>query len=162
VNVRLNELTWPNLIHITTPVLRDLPGSYPWWDLFNWYVPIDDETSALFSARNAPLRGELAAEFERRLPPHRAYNPADEARAVHAREGSYRRHRPVGGAGLPRHRRPGRIPGTAPGAPGALGPGHHPAAAALSSGDGGPGSEPTGQGLAASLWPVAPARAPGR
>ncbi len=81
-NVRVNELHWPNCIHIATPVLRDLPRDHPWSDLFNWYVPVDDETSVLYSARCAPIRGELARAFEERLPPHRYYNPADEAEAL--------------------------------------------------------------------------------
>jgi 5,5'-dehydrodivanillate O-demethylase oxygenase subunit len=81
-NVRVNELHWPNCIHIVTPVLRDLPLEHPWSDLYNWYVPVDAETSVLFSARCAPLRGEAARAFAERLPPHRYYNPADEAAAL--------------------------------------------------------------------------------
>jgi 5,5'-dehydrodivanillate O-demethylase oxygenase subunit len=81
-NVRVNELHWPNCIHIATPVLRGLPPKHPWSDLYNWYVPVDDETSVLFSARCAPLRGEAAWAFAERLPPHRYYNPADEAEAL--------------------------------------------------------------------------------
>jgi 5,5'-dehydrodivanillate O-demethylase len=81
-NVRVNELHWPNCIHIATPVLRDLPQEHPWSDLFKWYVPVDDQTSVLFSSRCAPIRGEAAERFLERLPPHQYYNPADEAEAL--------------------------------------------------------------------------------
>jgi 5,5'-dehydrodivanillate O-demethylase len=77
-NLRVNELHWPNCIHIRTPVLTGVADKLPWSDLFNWYTPIDDEHSVLFSARCAPLVGEDARRFEERLPAHRYYNPADE------------------------------------------------------------------------------------
>jgi len=83
-NIRINELHFPNIIHIRTPVLTRVADKLPWSDLINWYVPVDDETSVLFSSRSAPLVGEQAREFEERLPPHRYYNPADQHEALFA------------------------------------------------------------------------------
>jgi 5,5'-dehydrodivanillate O-demethylase oxygenase subunit len=83
-NVRINELHFPNVIHIRTPVLTQVADKVPWSDLINWYVPVDDETSVLFSARSAPLVGEQARQFAERLPPHRYYNPADQHEALFA------------------------------------------------------------------------------
>jgi 5,5'-dehydrodivanillate O-demethylase len=80
-NVRISELHWPNCNHIVTPMLA---GRHPWVDLFNWFVPLDDQTSALFSSRCAPLRGDTAREFESRLEAHLDYNPADEEEALFA------------------------------------------------------------------------------
>jgi 5,5'-dehydrodivanillate O-demethylase oxygenase subunit len=78
-NVRISELLWPNCNHIVTPFVE---GPYPWVDLFNWFVPIDDETSALFSSRCAPLSGDAARQFEESLRPHLQYNPAEEEAAL--------------------------------------------------------------------------------
>jgi 5,5'-dehydrodivanillate O-demethylase len=76
-NARVSEIHFPNCNHIVTPMI---PGAHPWVDLFNWFVPIDDETSALFSSRCAPLRGEAARQFEADLSAHLDYNPiVDEA-----------------------------------------------------------------------------------
>jgi 5,5'-dehydrodivanillate O-demethylase len=83
-NIRINELHFPNVIHIRTPVLTQVADKIPWCDLINWYVPVDDETSVLFSSRSAPLVGEQARQFEERLPPHRYYNPADQHEALFA------------------------------------------------------------------------------
>ena len=83
-NIHINELHFPNIIHIRTPVLTRVADKLPWSDLINWYVPVDDETSVLFSSRSAPLVGEQAREFEERLPPHRYYNPADQHEALFA------------------------------------------------------------------------------
>jgi 5,5'-dehydrodivanillate O-demethylase oxygenase subunit len=83
-NLRINELHFPNVIHIRTPVLTETVNKIPWSDLFNWYTPVDDTHSVLFSSRSAPLLGEDARDFERRLPPHRYYNPADEHDALFA------------------------------------------------------------------------------
>jgi 5,5'-dehydrodivanillate O-demethylase oxygenase subunit len=77
-NTRINELHFPNVIHIRTPVLTETVAQLPWSDLFNWYTPVDDTHSVLFTSRCAPLLGEDAKRFEERLPPHRYYNPADE------------------------------------------------------------------------------------
>ncbi|HEY7065341.1 MAG TPA: Rieske 2Fe-2S domain-containing protein [Chloroflexota bacterium] len=83
-NLRINELHFPNVIHIRTPVLTRVADKLPWSDLINWYVPVDDEMSVLFSSRSAPLVGEAAREFAERLPPHRSYNPADQHDALFA------------------------------------------------------------------------------
>ena len=67
-------------IHIRAPVLTRGGGPTAVAGLVNWYVPVDDETSVLFSARSAPVLARQARRFEERLPPHRYYNPADRAR----------------------------------------------------------------------------------
>jgi 5,5'-dehydrodivanillate O-demethylase oxygenase subunit len=77
-NVRISEIHWPNCNHIVTPPYC-ITGPYPWTDLFNWFVPVDDETSAMFSARCAPLRGEVAQQFADAIAGHLRYDaPADE------------------------------------------------------------------------------------
>jgi 5,5'-dehydrodivanillate O-demethylase len=50
---------------------------FPWSDLFNWFVPIDDEHTGFFTARSAPMRGEFSEEFQSWLSSCDSYNPAD-------------------------------------------------------------------------------------
>jgi 5,5'-dehydrodivanillate O-demethylase len=73
-NVRINEWIWPNTLHVLAPVL---PAPYPWADAFNWYVPIDDETSVRLGVFDMPVVGEAARQFEERRP-REPYNPADD------------------------------------------------------------------------------------
>lgn len=79
-NVRIGEFHLPNCNHIVVPT--QLPGqnrgkALPWTDLFNWFVPVDDEHTAFFSSKSAPIAGEAAAEFETWLDTADPYNPAD-------------------------------------------------------------------------------------
>jgi len=78
-NVRIGEFSWPNCNHIASPMQFKPKGDkkFPWSDLFNWFVPIDDEHTGFFSARSAPVRGELGQEFHDWLSSCDSYNPAD-------------------------------------------------------------------------------------
>ncbi len=75
-NVRISEIAWPNCNHIVTPD-GPHPGKNPWTDVFNTFVPVDDEHTAQFSARCTPLRGEAVREYEEWSASHPRYNPAD-------------------------------------------------------------------------------------
>jgi 5,5'-dehydrodivanillate O-demethylase len=83
-NVRISEVAWPNCNHIPVPI----SGVDVWVDMFNWFVPVDDEHTAFLSSLCAPVRGEAARDFERRLasrwPP---YNPADQGQELFAGRG---------------------------------------------------------------------------
>ena len=79
-NIRINEFHLPNCNHIVVPT--QLPGqnrgkTLPWTDLFNWFVPVDDEQTAFFTTRSAPITGAPAEEFESWLETTTRYNPAD-------------------------------------------------------------------------------------
>ena len=79
-NVRIGEVHLPNCNHVMVPIQP--PGqnrgkALPWTDMFNWFVPVDDEHTAFFSSRSTPINGEAAAEFETWLDQANRYNPAD-------------------------------------------------------------------------------------
>jgi len=79
-NVRISDFSWPNCNHIVVPTPFPLAGEVkmlPWTDIFNWFVPVDDEHTALFTARSSPIRGDVAREFQSRLSSSGKYNPAD-------------------------------------------------------------------------------------
>ena len=75
-NIRISEILWPNCNHIVSPDGPN-PGTNPWTDIFNYFVPVDDEHTAQFSARCAPLTGAAAAEFQKWFEGNPRYNPAD-------------------------------------------------------------------------------------
>ena len=79
-NVCIAEFHLSNCNHVVVPT--QMPGqsrgkTLPWTDLFNWFVPVDDEHTALFTSRSAPIDGEAAEEFETWLDRADRYNPAD-------------------------------------------------------------------------------------
>ena len=76
-NIRISEIAWPNCNHIVTAD-GPHPDKNPWTDVFNTFVPVDDEHTAQFSARCAPLRGEAAREYEEWFASNPRYNPADQ------------------------------------------------------------------------------------
>jgi 5,5'-dehydrodivanillate O-demethylase len=76
-NIRVSEILFPNCNHIVSPD-GPRPNENPWTDIFNFFVPVDDEHTAQFSARCAPLTGDAAIEFEEWLVSNRRYNPADQ------------------------------------------------------------------------------------
>ena len=77
-NVRISEIAWPNCNHIVTPD-GPHPSKSPWTDVFNTFVPVDDEHTAQFSARCTPLRGEAVNEDEEWSASSPRYNPADDS-----------------------------------------------------------------------------------
>jgi 5,5'-dehydrodivanillate O-demethylase oxygenase subunit len=78
-NTRTSNFSWPNCNHIVVPTQIPSQGKdpLPWTDIFNWFVPVDDRHSALFTARSSPIRGDAAREFEAWLSQCDRYNPAD-------------------------------------------------------------------------------------
>jgi 5,5'-dehydrodivanillate O-demethylase len=80
-NVRISEVAWPNCNHIPVPI----SGVDVWVDMFNWFVPVDDENTAFFSSLCAPVRGDAARALEEQIaarwPP---YNPADQGAELFA------------------------------------------------------------------------------
>ncbi|MSP39778.1 MAG: aromatic ring-hydroxylating dioxygenase subunit alpha [Deltaproteobacteria bacterium] len=79
-NVRISEFNWPNCNHIVTPTQFKPQGEtklFPWTDLFNWFVPVDDGHTALFSVRSSPIRGDVAQESQAWLFSRDKYNPAE-------------------------------------------------------------------------------------
>lgn len=81
-NMRINEYLFPNCNHIVVPTQLPNKGSgkvQPWTDLFNWFVPQDDDHTHFFTARSAPITGEEAEEFADFLRGADRYNPDDDA-----------------------------------------------------------------------------------
>jgi 5,5'-dehydrodivanillate O-demethylase len=79
-NVRISDFSWPNCNHIVVPThfpSRREGEALPWTDIFNWFVPVDDTHTAMFTARSSPIRGDMAREFETWLSSCEKYNPAD-------------------------------------------------------------------------------------
>jgi 5,5'-dehydrodivanillate O-demethylase len=83
-NIRISDFSWPNCNHIVVPTQTPSRGKdrLPWTDIFNWFVPVDDGHSVLFTARSSPIRGEAAQEFEAWLSQCGKYNPADHDEAL--------------------------------------------------------------------------------
>lgn len=78
-NIRISDFSWPNCNHIVVPTQTPSKAKeqLPWTDIFNWFVPVDDGHSVLFTARSSPIRGDAAREFEAWLSQCAKYNPAD-------------------------------------------------------------------------------------
>ena len=79
-NVRVSEFSIPNCNHIvvpTRPAGHTGEEPLPWTNIFNWFVPVDDTHTAFFTARQAPISGPDAAEFESLIAAADSYNPAD-------------------------------------------------------------------------------------
>ena len=77
-NIRISEIAWPNCNHIVTPD-GPRPSENPWTDVFNTFVPVDDEHTAQFSARSTPLKGEAVNEYKKWAASSPRYNPADDS-----------------------------------------------------------------------------------
>jgi 5,5'-dehydrodivanillate O-demethylase oxygenase subunit len=81
-NVRISDFSFPNCNHIVVPThlpkAKNTPPQ-PWTDVFNWFVPIDDEHTAFYTVRSSPISGEVAREFSDWLTQADRYDPADYA-----------------------------------------------------------------------------------
>lgn len=80
-NVRISNFSFPNCNHIVVPTGKPANGGsvHPWTDIFNWFVPVDDEHTAFYTARSAPIQGPEALELRERLSAADRYNPTEEA-----------------------------------------------------------------------------------
>ncbi|NIO02605.1 MAG: Rieske 2Fe-2S domain-containing protein, partial [Candidatus Latescibacteria bacterium] len=77
-NIRISEIAWPNCNHIVTPD-GPRPSETPWTDVFNTFVPVDDEHTAQFSARSTPLRGDAINEYKEWAASSPRYDPANDS-----------------------------------------------------------------------------------
>ena len=80
-NVRISNFSFPNCNHIVVPTGKPANGGsvHPWTDIFNWFVPVDDEHTAFYTARSAPIEGPEANGLRERLSAADRYNPTEEA-----------------------------------------------------------------------------------
>ena len=80
-NVRISNFSFPNCNHIVVPTgkAHGSPAPRPWTDIFNWFVPVDGEHTAFFTARSAPIRGADAEVLRDQLAATDRWNPADHA-----------------------------------------------------------------------------------
>jgi phenylpropionate dioxygenase-like ring-hydroxylating dioxygenase large terminal subunit len=79
-NIRISDFSLPNCNHIVVPTY--LPGveysaRHPWSDLFNYFIPIDDEHTACYTMRSAPVPVELVDDLNEWFDQTDQYNPAD-------------------------------------------------------------------------------------